>query len=73
MAVSLIELLEQSFEPQKYHDEYREALLARIEEKAKGHAVEAPKSEEEPTGKVIDLMEALRQSVEAAKSKRKTS
>lgn len=72
MAQSLIELLEQPFEPEKYHDEYREALLHRIEEKAKGHEVEAPQAEEEPAGKVIDLMEALRKSVEAAKSKRKT-
>jgi DNA end-binding protein Ku len=72
MAASLIELLEQPFEPKNYHDEYREALLNRIEEKSKGHQVEAPAAAEPPPGKVIDLMEALRQSVEAAKSKRKT-
>jgi DNA end-binding protein Ku len=72
MATSLIELLEQPFEPQKFHDEYREALLHRIDEKSKGHQIESPTTEEEPPGKVIDLMEALRKSVEEAKSKRKS-
>jgi DNA end-binding protein Ku len=65
MAMSLVELLEDDFHPENFKDEYREALLERIEAKAHGEElVEAPNA---PETKVIDLMEALKASVEAAK------
>jgi len=66
MALSLIDLLSEEFDPAKYEDEYRKALLHRIEEKAEGHQVEQPPTEA-PESNVIDLMEALRRSVEEAK------
>jgi DNA end-binding protein Ku len=71
MAENLIDLLADDFDPAAYHDEYREALKKLIAEKSKGHEVksEAPS---EPT-QVIDLMEALKASVEAATRGKKKS
>lgn len=66
MAESLIDLLADKFNPAEYHDEFRHALQARIEAKVNGQEI-APEPEAEPT-KVIDLMEALRASIDAAKS-----
>ncbi len=71
MAESLIDLLADEFKPDEYHDEFREALKMKIEEKAEGHQAQ-PAPEAEPA-KVIDLMEALRASVEAAKDARRKS
>lgn len=72
MAESLIDLMVDDFKPEEYHDEFRAAMLEKIEAKAEGHHLQA-EPEAEPT-KVIDLMEALRASIEAAKgSKRKSA
>jgi DNA end-binding protein Ku len=70
MAKSLIDnLAEETFDPDRYHDDYREALHAIVQAKLEGHeAVEAPAVEAEP--KVMDLMEALKASVEAARKER---
>jgi len=71
MAESLIELMEGEFHPEEYRDEFREALLQKIEAKSAGHKTQ-DEPEAEPT-KVIDLMDALRASIDAAKgSKRKS-
>ncbi len=64
MAYALIDLLRESFEPEKYQDEYRLALLELIEAKQHGQSVVAEPVKRD--GKVVDLMEALRASVEAA-------
>ena len=71
MAKSLIEnLAEEKFEPERYHDEYREALETVVKAKLEGEEpVEAPHVDAEP--KVMDLMEALKASVEAARKERK--
>jgi DNA end-binding protein Ku len=67
MAGSLIETLSGEFDPSQYKDEYREALQAVIEAKVEGREV-VQASEAQPTsGTVVDLMAALRASVEAAK------
>jgi len=66
MADTLIELLSDTFEPEKYHDRYREALAALIEAKLEGK--EVTKAPAKASGKVIDLTEALRRSVAAARS-----
>jgi DNA end-binding protein Ku len=66
MARSLIESLTDDFDPKQYKDEYRSALEDLIQRKVQGQEItytEAP----EPS-KVVDLMEALRASVEAAKA-----
>jgi DNA end-binding protein Ku len=69
MAKSLIEQMSGDFEPEEYTDAYREALQAVIEAKVEGREVVAAEEPEE-TGTVVDLMSALRASVEAAKSGR---
>lgn len=62
MATELIERFTGPFEPERYHDVYREALLAVIRAKREGTEVKAaPKRE----AMVPDLMEALRASLEA--------
>jgi DNA end-binding protein Ku len=70
MAQQLIETLSADFEPEKFHDTYREAVLELIERKAEGQEVVAPAAAAEPE-KVVDLMAALEKSVSAAKEARK--
>jgi DNA end-binding protein Ku len=69
MARQLIETLAADFEPEKFHDTYREAVLSMIERKAEGEEIVAPAAALEPE-KVVDLMAALEASVTAAKSAR---
>ena len=65
MAFTLIELLRKPFEPEEYHDHYREALAQLIEAKLEGRdVVKSPAARET---KIIDLADALKKSVEAAR------
>ena len=65
MAFALIDLLRKPFDPEEYKDHYREALHQLIDAKLEGReVVESPAPKE---SKVIDLADALRRSVEAAK------
>src|SRR5256885_147453 len=65
MAQQLIDSLTAEFEPEKYHDEYRERVLELIEAKASGEEITIQPPEE--PAKVPDLMAALEQSLDAAK------
>jgi DNA end-binding protein Ku len=65
MALTLVEMLEEPFDAKKYQDGYRQALLDTIEAKANGQEVVA--TPETPLPKTIDLMAALKASLEAAK------
>jgi DNA end-binding protein Ku len=65
MAHQLIEALSGEFEPEKYHDEYREQLRELIEKKAAGEEIVAEPMVEEPA-KVVDLMAALEASLARA-------
>ncbi|MFN2539342.1 MAG: Ku protein [Mycobacteriales bacterium] len=67
MAGSLIETLAGEFDPSQYSDSYREALQAVIDAKVEGREVVQPEEAQPSTGTVVDLMAALRASVEAAK------
>jgi len=67
MAESLIESLSGDFEPEQYADNYREALQALIDAKVEGREVVQPAEPAADAGTVVDLMAALRASVEAAK------
>ncbi len=67
MAKSLVEMLTGDFHPEQYTDNYRAALLELIERKAEGEEIKRPAP---VAGKVTDLMEALRQSIDAAKRER---
>ncbi|MDN4523706.1 Ku protein [Fictibacillus fluitans] len=66
MAKQLIEQLTTEFEPEKYKDEYREALLEIIDSKISGKEVKI--SEERPRTNVVDLMEALQASIDQSKT-----
>lgn len=66
LAEVLIEALSGRFEPEKYRDRYRGALLELIKAKVEGKEVKAITPEVKPT---VDLMAALRASVEAFKEK----
>lgn len=65
MARQLIDGLTADWNPDEFADEYRQALLRIVEAKINGEEVEVV--EAEPTAKVVDLMEALKASVAAAK------
>ena len=68
MAFTLIELLHEPFDPERYHDEYRRALMEVIQAKLDGQEIaEAPAP---VPANVTDLMSALKASVEAAKKRR---
>jgi DNA end-binding protein Ku len=68
MAKSLVETLADRFDPSRYQDDYREALMKVVEAKMEGQTIEAPEVEAEP--RVMDLMEALKASVEAARKQK---
>jgi DNA end-binding protein Ku len=75
MAISLIDSMTSKWEPQKYKDDYREALMEVIEEKveAGGKEIEEkPRKAPKPT-KVIDLVSVLQKSLEQTGGKRKTT
>ena len=67
MAGSLIETLSGDFDPAAYTDSYREALQAVIDAKVAGREVVQPEGAQPTSGTVLDLMAALRASVDAAK------
>ena len=66
MAQQLIESLTSDFEPEKYHDEYREKVLELIERKASGEEIAVQPEAPQPA-KVPDLMAALEASLAAVK------
>jgi DNA end-binding protein Ku len=70
MAGSLIDTMTADFEPDEYHDDYREALEEVIEAKINGHEAVVPGGEPEEVAPVTDLVATLRASVEAAKGNR---
>jgi len=67
MAEQLIASLSTDFEPGQYRDEYREQLMALIEQKAEGKEIVAPEAEEPKATKAPDLMAALEESIAAVK------
>ena len=66
MAAQLVESLSAPFDPGKYHDDYREKVLALIEAKADGEIITQPAPAAE-TAPVVDLMAALEASLARAK------
>jgi len=75
MASALVDSMSSKWNPEKYKDDYREALMEVIEEKveAGGKEIEEkPKKAPKPT-KVIDLVKVLQQSLEKTGGKKKTA
>jgi DNA end-binding protein Ku len=70
MASSYIDTLRGEFDPEQYHDEYRQALEKVVEAKAAGVPLPEAEEEESEGAEVVDLVAALRASVEAAKARR---
>jgi DNA end-binding protein Ku len=70
MAEQLIESLSSDFEPDKFHDEYREQVLNLIERKAAGEEIAVQPEAEEPAA-APDLMAALEASLAAVKDEKK--
>ena len=70
MAASLVESMSGDFDPAEYTDNYRAALQQVIEAKIEGREVVEPEEAQPTSGNVVDLMAALRASVEAAKRSR---
>ena len=65
MAEQLVEAMTDSFDPGKYKDEYREALLQVINAKVEGQEIVAPEPAAESTN-LVDLMKLLEASVKQA-------
>jgi DNA end-binding protein Ku len=66
MAENLVGMMAAEFEPDEYKDEYKQAVLKLVDAKVqKKEVIEAPEPETETT--VVDLMSALKASVEKAK------
>ena len=68
MAVNLINSLSAKFQPEKYTDTYRQSLMEIIQAKIAGEVIVTPARPE--SGKVVDLMEALKASINLAKEER---
>jgi DNA end-binding protein Ku len=72
MAEKLISMMSGEFEPDKYKDTYREAIMEVIEKKSKGQAVKVKTKKKEVTTNVVDIMSKLKASLEGS-GKRKTT
>lgn len=70
MAESLVNSMSGDFDPSEYTDDYRIALQAVIDAKVEGREVVEAETPQPTSGNVVDLMSALRASVEAAKAGR---
>src|SRR5262245_20093582 len=73
LGASLIENMSDGFNPDKYRDEYRERVQAMLDEKSKGGEVTITAPEAPQRAQIIDLMQALKQSIEKAKPKQKAA
>ena len=72
MAEALIDSLTEDFDADAYHDEFRERILEAVEAKVQGEEVVVAEEGGEPAA-VVDLMAALKASVEKSKQERKRS
>jgi DNA end-binding protein Ku len=70
LATQIVDSLAGDWKPEQYHDTYAEELRKRIERKDKGKDVVEERAAPDGDAKILDLMEALEQSVSAAKGKR---
>ena len=68
LAHQIIDSLEGSFDPKSLTSTYRRDLKALLEAKLDGAELPPPDEPEEPAAPAVDLLEALRASVEAAKT-----
>jgi DNA end-binding protein Ku len=69
IARQLVDSLAGPFEPEKYHDTYREAVLELIERKAQGEEITIQPPAEEPGPAAPDLMSALQASLDQVRAR----
>ena len=69
MASTFIDTLSGPWQPDAYTDDYRSALEELVASKVEGREVVVPPEAEGEQAEVVDLMDALRKSVEAAKER----
>jgi DNA end-binding protein Ku len=67
MAEMFVGAFDQGFDPDQFHDRYREALRELVDAKIAGHEIVQP-ADSPADSNVIDLMEALRASVAQAEA-----
>ncbi len=70
MANALIESMSSAWQPEKYRDEYRDAVMEMIETKAKNKALPAAPVAAPRTTNVVDLVKVLQESINRSQSGR---
>jgi DNA end-binding protein Ku len=68
MAAQIVDSMSRDWDPDRYHDDYEEELRRIIRARSKGETIET--GEEEKSAQVLDLVEALRASLEKPRSTR---
>jgi DNA end-binding protein Ku len=73
MAKALVDSMSSKWDPEKYHDDYREALMEVIEEKVEsgGKEIEEKPKTKAPSTKVIDLVAVLQESLAKSQGAKK--
>jgi DNA end-binding protein Ku len=73
MAKALVDNMSSKWDPERYHDDYREALMEVIEEKVEsgGKEIEEKPKERKASTKVIDLVAVLKESLEKSQGAKK--
>ena len=72
LGVGLIDkLTSEVFHPENYGDDYRIRVLAMLDEKSKGKEITISAPGPQRSGKVVDIMEALKRSMERIPAKKK--
>jgi DNA end-binding protein Ku len=59
----------EAFEPEKFHDDYREAVMAMIDARVAGEAVTAPEAKRPAATNVVNLMDVLQRSLEQTRER----
>jgi DNA end-binding protein Ku len=70
MAHTLIESMSSDWQPEKYRDEYRDAVMEMIEHKAKNKELPAPAPAAPRTTNVVDLVKVLQESINRSQTGR---
>jgi len=70
MAQALVDSMSVPWEPEKYRDEYRSAVMDLIEQKAKNKKIDMPAMAPRPTTNVVDLVKVLQESLNRSQSVR---
>ena len=68
MAQTLIDSMSSDWQPDKYKDEYRNAVMELIEQKAKNKQLPAPPAAAPRTTNVVDLVKVLQESINRSKT-----